>query len=359
MSKIIAIEAGHGFNTPGKRCLKSIDPNETREWWLSDRIVRYASIELEARYTDYSIVRLDDPTGATDVSLNNRTYLANYKGADVLVSIHADAGIAGGSGGGITAIRQQGVTDPNTIRLQDYLYEEVIKATGLKGNRSQPKREMDLHMTRESAMPACLMEMGFMDSTTDVPIILSDSFARQAGAAIAIALGRYLGLPSIGSGSTPTPPPVIEVPPTPSPNKIDIFYQVAVSGRGYSFYDWVKNLTDYAGDKSSPCCLFQCYPSEGELFFQVSPISETRYYPEVQNYKSSNGYYDYAGLPNVPFDKIQIRYSNPNRKVRYRAMCNGSWLSWIENGNTYKSGHYGYAGLGDGTPITAVEVEIV
>ena len=34
----IAIDAGHGINTKGKRCLKSIDSKETREWWLNDRI---------------------------------------------------------------------------------------------------------------------------------------------------------------------------------------------------------------------------------------------------------------------------------------------------------------------------------
>lgn len=35
----IALTAGHYYYTPGKRCLKSIDPNETREWVLTDPIV--------------------------------------------------------------------------------------------------------------------------------------------------------------------------------------------------------------------------------------------------------------------------------------------------------------------------------
>ena len=34
----IALNAGHGLKTAGKRCLKSIDPNETREWVLNSRI---------------------------------------------------------------------------------------------------------------------------------------------------------------------------------------------------------------------------------------------------------------------------------------------------------------------------------
>jgi len=35
---LICIDAGHFLGTPGKRCLKSIDPNETREWVLNDNI---------------------------------------------------------------------------------------------------------------------------------------------------------------------------------------------------------------------------------------------------------------------------------------------------------------------------------
>ena len=34
----IVLDAGHGRNTPGKRCLKSLDPAETREWVLNARI---------------------------------------------------------------------------------------------------------------------------------------------------------------------------------------------------------------------------------------------------------------------------------------------------------------------------------
>ncbi|WP_084178059.1 peptidoglycan recognition protein family protein [Clostridium sulfidigenes] len=151
--------------------------------------------------------------------------------------------------------------------------------------------------------------------------------------------------------------------PTPSQNpskeKIDLFSRVAVKGRGLNYYDWVKNLEDYTGDMKNPCCIFMAYPSKGEVRFRVSPISEGRYYSEIQNYYFSKGNYDEAGLPNVPFDKIQMRFDLPGYKIRYRAMCNGHWLDWVENGNSYMEGHNGYAGLGDGTPITAIECEIV
>ena len=42
----IAITAGHYRYTAGKRCKKSIDPNETREWVLNARIAE----KVEALY---------------------------------------------------------------------------------------------------------------------------------------------------------------------------------------------------------------------------------------------------------------------------------------------------------------------
>ena len=35
---LIYIDAGHGRHTAGKRCLKRIDPEETREWVLNSRV---------------------------------------------------------------------------------------------------------------------------------------------------------------------------------------------------------------------------------------------------------------------------------------------------------------------------------
>ena len=48
----IALDAGHGLYTAGKRCLKAIDPNETREWWLNDRICDKVEKKL-ASYDGY------------------------------------------------------------------------------------------------------------------------------------------------------------------------------------------------------------------------------------------------------------------------------------------------------------------
>ena len=173
----IALNAGHGLNTAGKRCLASLDPNETREWQLNSRICNKIEEKLKA-YEGYELIRLDDTTGNTDVALATRTKKANDFKADFYLSIHHNAGVGGKNGGGIIAIVYTKVDD-NTLNYQRALYDSLIKHTGLKGNRSQPLQRQNLHEVRESKMPAVLLECGFMDSSYDVPIILTDTFADQ------------------------------------------------------------------------------------------------------------------------------------------------------------------------------------
>ena len=179
----IALGAGHGINTSGKRCLKSLDPNETREWWLNDRICDYVQYYMKQEYEGYEILRLDDSDdGKTDVGLSTRTAVANKWGADIYISVHHNAGVNGGSGGGIMAFVHPNASAESKA-WRDELYAALIKRTGLKGNRSQPLATGNFQVLRESKMPAVLLELGFMDSKTDVPIILSEDFADKVAAA--------------------------------------------------------------------------------------------------------------------------------------------------------------------------------
>ena len=191
----IALNAGHGYYTAGKRCLKSLDPNETREWVLNARICDKVQEKLKG-YTGYEIIRLDDVTGMTDVSLRARTDKANAWGADFYLAIHHNAGIAGGSGGGIVSIVYTSA-GAKSLEWQKALYDSLIERTGLKGNRSTPLAKMNLHEVRESGMPAVLLELGFMDSKTDVPIILSEDFADKCAVAIVEVLAAKGGLKKV------------------------------------------------------------------------------------------------------------------------------------------------------------------
>lgn len=178
----LALNAGHGLYTAGKRCKKSLDPKQTREWWLNDRICDKIE-DILSDYDGIKVLRIDDTKGQTDVPLADRVKKANDYGADFYLSIHHNAGISGGKGGGLMAYVYKKASQ-TSLEWQNVLYNAAITATGLKGNRSQPKAKANFYENRMTAMPSVLMECGFMDSKTDVPIILSDDFADKLARAI-------------------------------------------------------------------------------------------------------------------------------------------------------------------------------
>lgn len=189
----IALTAGHYKNTPGKRCMKKLDKNETREWVLNDRIADKVE-KLLKDYTGYQLLRTDDTTGKKDISLTARTNAANNFKADFYLSIHHNAGVSGGKGGGIMAIVYNKTKNAESIAWQKDLYNALIKETGLKGNRATPLAKQNLHEVRETKMPAVLLELGFMDSATDVPIILTEKYADQCAKAIVDVIVKRAGL---------------------------------------------------------------------------------------------------------------------------------------------------------------------
>lgn len=182
----IALDAGHGMNTPGKRCLKSLDKKETREWYLNDRIADKLEKNL-ASYDGYNLIRVDDTTGKKDVALSTRVNQANKFGADIYLSIHHNAGVNGKNGGGLMSIVYTKASTKSR-EYQKLIYDELIAKTGLKGNRSEPCPKQNLYVCRETNMPSVLIECGFMDSSTDVPIILTEEFADNVAEGLLVAL---------------------------------------------------------------------------------------------------------------------------------------------------------------------------
>lgn len=192
----IMLDAGHGKNTAGKRLLKSLDPNETREWVLNARICDKITENLKL-YDGYELRRADDVTGAVDIPLTTRTNNANAWGADFYLSVHHDAGLGGKNGGGATVYVYTSASE-KSIQYQSIVYDEFINQTGKFGNRANPKLTKNLHVCRETNMPAVLIECGFMDSPSDVPMILSEDFADKAAEGLTSALVKIGGLTKKG-----------------------------------------------------------------------------------------------------------------------------------------------------------------
>jgi N-acetylmuramoyl-L-alanine amidase len=192
MTLKIAIDAGHGPNTPGKR-----SPDGMREYWFNSAVANAMKAELE-KYEGVSVLFTHED--GRDVPLTERTNKANRWGADVLVSIHANAylGRMGGHGGIDTFVYS---TSGHSYKIAQIVQRNLIAATEL---RDRGVKVANFHMLRETEMPAILIEHGFMDSTTDLPYLKSDAYRKLCGVTNAKSIAEYYKLrlkPSVAAVS--------------------------------------------------------------------------------------------------------------------------------------------------------------
>lgn len=204
----IAYCAGHYIGTAGKRLPKELDTNETREWVLNDRVADHFA-KAAAEYEGVELIRTDDATGKTFIDIPERVKKANDQKADLYIDMHHNAAGQVFSGGGVEAYSYPGSAKGKQYR--DAIYEAVIAAGGIQGNRSNPKQEKKFDSLALTYMPAVLMEYGFMDSTVDAPIILTDAYAKKVAYGTMAGIAKVAGLKK---KATPAPAPA----PTPAPN---------------------------------------------------------------------------------------------------------------------------------------------
>lgn len=182
----IGIDAGHGINTAGKRCLKEFDVNETREWILNSRIATKVCNLLK----EYGVktLRLDDVTGNTDIELNTRTRNANNENVDFVLSIHHNAG---GGTGIETFVYNQACLNGKSGEIARVLQDKLVEKTGM---RDRGVKTGNFAIIRDTKMLACLVECGFMDNANDTPRILTEEYSNIVVNALVEGLVEYFGL---------------------------------------------------------------------------------------------------------------------------------------------------------------------
>lgn len=197
----IAYGAGHILATAGKRLPKSLDPNQTREWTLNDRVARYFA-EAAKQYEGVELLRVDDPEGEKNISLAARCAAANRWGADFCLAIHHNAAGRMFSGGGIEAYSYRGSS--TGAKYRDAIYAACISAGGLIGDRANPKIANGFYVLQHTDAPAVLMEYGFMDSTVDAPVILTEAYSKLVAYATMEGIAKVAGLKKKAGADKPS-----------------------------------------------------------------------------------------------------------------------------------------------------------
>lgn len=151
MSYLIALDDGHGSQTPGKRTPSIAGIGVIQENQFNKAVVNYLNQELKRCGFQTLLVAPTD----NDTPLATRTALANKNGADLYVSCHYNAG----GGKGLETFHYPGSVKGK--RAAQIIHRHLMNS-GVKRN-DRGVKTANFHVLRESKMPAVLIEYGFMD----------------------------------------------------------------------------------------------------------------------------------------------------------------------------------------------------
>lgn len=208
----IMLDAGHGFDTPGKR-----SPDGMREYEFNRAVATYAK-ELLDNYQNVAVYFAH--SDQTDIPLQQRTNNANNLRVDIYVSIHANAaGSTWSSAGGIETFVYPS-RPPGAVALATKIQNQLISRTGL---RNRGVKTADFHVLRETNMDAVLVECGFMSNPDEIKLLRSEGFRRTCAEGIVAALAEHFRLEKKPS-ATPPPQPA----PAPAPSPTTGLYKVQV-----------------------------------------------------------------------------------------------------------------------------------
>ncbi|WP_339295493.1 N-acetylmuramoyl-L-alanine amidase [Paenibacillus sp. FSL W7-1279] len=180
--KKVWIDAGHG----GK------DSGATGNGLQEKDVVLAVSLavknRLEAEYGDVQVLL----SRSSDVflELDERTRKANAAGADILVSIHCNAG---GGAGGFESYRYTSASS-GSVKLQNVMHTEVMNAIKSFGVIDRGQKAANLHMVRESKMPAVLTENLFIDVAADAAKLKRQDVIDSIVIGHVNGIAKYLGL---------------------------------------------------------------------------------------------------------------------------------------------------------------------
>lgn len=190
--KKVWIDAGHGGKDPGA------GGNGLQEKDIVLIVTLGVKQRLEAEYEGVQV----QLSRSTDVflELKERTNAANKAGADLLVSIHCNAG---GGAGGFESFRYTNASAASRS-LQNVLHTEIMAALKPFGVIDRGQKAANLHMCRESKMPSVLTENLFIDVAADAAKLKRQEVIDALIAGHVKGIAQYLGLKKKEGAATVT-----------------------------------------------------------------------------------------------------------------------------------------------------------
>lgn len=176
---LVVIDAGHGGTQPGAI---SLTKKPEKDFTLAVALKVEALLQQESDI-EFVLTRDTDVT----MSLQDRVKIANELGADIFVSIHGNSIDPPSNPSGSETY----YTRKESIPLADIMHRHLVDATGLADRKV---RYSSLHVTRETLMPAVLLEAGYLSNQNDEALMYTEAFQQRIAEGIVAGIKEYFGL---------------------------------------------------------------------------------------------------------------------------------------------------------------------
>ena len=178
--KIILLDNGHGFDTPGKCSPVWPDGTQLREWAYTRRVVKAVQERLLEQGVNVRIITPEDQDVPLKMRVDRINSIAKIHGASscLLISVHLNASKETNQARGWEIHTSKGTTASD--RYADVFRDEANKKIGrtsrMRGDYSDGDRDWDsnFYILSKSICPALLTENLFMNHEDDCRFLMSE-----------------------------------------------------------------------------------------------------------------------------------------------------------------------------------------
>lgn len=219
----VAIDAGHGSETAGKRT-----PSGYREHWINVKCANYFDIAMKRCGIDTVKIGWNDTNSKDDpdISLGTRQQLIKNNNCDISVSWHANAHGNGSqytSAQGIeTYIHSYTSSVADSKNLADKVHSYLIKGTQQKNRGVKSNNFAMCNCSAMNTKASILIEIGFMTNEYEEALLKSDAFCMECAEEAAQGVCDYLGVNFVNVNNNLTTQIPI-TPPTSSSNVKELY----------------------------------------------------------------------------------------------------------------------------------------
>lgn len=177
---LIALDAGHGGEDEGSARA------EVLEKTINLQIAEAVAEKLKE--AGYQVLMIRE--GDEEISLEKRVQIANEAGAQIYISIHQNACEETVSAvSGVEVWYNEGKAEGGSKHLADLIHNDVVLYTKAK-DRGVVADE-SLYVIRETNMPACLVETGFLSNAKERELLGTEDYQERIAEGIASGVDLY------------------------------------------------------------------------------------------------------------------------------------------------------------------------